>query len=165
MLRTRFPLIVLAVVLLAGAGVYALRPSQTLRRTGLILGCKHAAKADADAPTGDRDADERGHGRSAAAAYFAGPADRGCETGVESFGDLARAGSAQMARDTAPGTGIKPGDIRRAHALLRYAQSLEDAGRNADAKDIYSKYVTEYPDLEDAQEARIGINRIEKCRP
>ena len=58
-----------------------------------------------------------------------------------------------------------PGDIRRAHALLRYAQSLEDAGRNADAKDIYSKYVTEYPDLEDAQEARIGINRIEKCRP
>ena len=58
-----------------------------------------------------------------------------------------------------------PGDIRRAHALLRYAQSLEDAGRTADAKDIYSKYVTEYPDLEDAQEARIGINRIEKCRP
>jgi len=58
-----------------------------------------------------------------------------------------------------------PGDIRRSHALLRYAQSLEDAGRTADAKDMYSKYVTEYPDLEDAQDARIGINRIEKCRP
>ena len=58
-----------------------------------------------------------------------------------------------------------PGDIRRAHALLRYAQSLEDAGRTADAKDIYGKYVTEYPDLEGAHEARIGINRIEKCRP
>jgi hypothetical protein len=58
-----------------------------------------------------------------------------------------------------------PGDIRRAHALLRYAQSLEDAGRTADAKDIYEKYVTEYPDLDGAHEARIGINRIEKCRP
>jgi hypothetical protein len=58
-----------------------------------------------------------------------------------------------------------PGDIHRAHALLRYAQSLEDAGRNADAKDIYKKYVTEYPDLEGAHEAKIGINRIEKCRP
>jgi hypothetical protein len=58
-----------------------------------------------------------------------------------------------------------PGDIRRAFALLRYAQSLEEAGRNADARDIYAKYVTEYPDLEGAAEARIGINRIEKCRP
>jgi hypothetical protein len=58
-----------------------------------------------------------------------------------------------------------PGDIRRAHALLRYAQSLEDAGRTADAKDIYAKYVTEYTDLEGVHEARIGINRIEKCRP
>lgn len=58
-----------------------------------------------------------------------------------------------------------PGDIRRAHALLRYAQSLEEAGRTADARDIYAKYVTEYSDLDGAQEARIGINRIEKCRP
>ena len=58
-----------------------------------------------------------------------------------------------------------PGDIRRADALLRYAQSLEEAGRTADARDIYAKYVTEYPDLDGAQEARIGINRIEKCRP
>ena len=57
------------------------------------------------------------------------------------------------------------GDIRRAHALLRYAQSLEEAGRTADARDIYAKYVTEYSDLEGAQDARIGINRIEKCRP
>jgi len=58
-----------------------------------------------------------------------------------------------------------PRDIRRAHALLRYAQSLEEAGRTADAMDIYAKYVTEYPDLDGAHEARIGINRIEKCRP
>ena len=57
------------------------------------------------------------------------------------------------------------GDVRRPHALLRYAQCLEEAGRNADAMDIYRQYVTEYPDLEGAQEARIGINRIEKCRP
>jgi hypothetical protein len=56
-------------------------------------------------------------------------------------------------------------DIRRAHALLRYAQCLEDAGRTADAMDIYTKYVREYPDLEGVNDARIGINRIEKCRP
>ena len=55
-------------------------------------------------------------------------------------------------------------DVRRAHALLRYAQSLEDAGRTADAKDIYRKYLTEYPDLESAAEARLGLNRIENCR-
>lgn len=55
-------------------------------------------------------------------------------------------------------------DVLRAHALLRYAQSLEDAGRTADAKDIYRKYLIEYPDLPGASDARIGINRIEKCR-
>jgi hypothetical protein len=57
------------------------------------------------------------------------------------------------------------GDIRRSHALLRYGQSLEEAGRSADALDSYQKYLTEYPDLDGAHEARIGINRIEKCRP
>lgn len=51
-------------------------------------------------------------------------------------------------------------DVRRAHALLRYAQSLEDCGRTADAKDIYEKYLAEYPDLEGAHEAKIGVNRI-----
>jgi hypothetical protein len=56
-------------------------------------------------------------------------------------------------------------DIRRATALLRYAQSLEDAGRSADARDIYRKYLTEYPDLEGKHDAQIGINRIENCRP
>lgn len=56
-------------------------------------------------------------------------------------------------------------DVRRAHALLRYAQSLEEAGRTADAHDIYRKYLTEYPDLDGAEQARIGMNRIEKCRP
>lgn len=55
-------------------------------------------------------------------------------------------------------------DVRRPEALLRYAQSLEDAGQTADAKDIYQKYVIEYHDLEGAREAKIGINRIEKCR-
>ena len=56
-------------------------------------------------------------------------------------------------------------DLRRAHALMRYAQSLEDAGRTADAIDTYRKYIVEYSDVEGADEARIGINRIEKCRP
>jgi hypothetical protein len=56
-------------------------------------------------------------------------------------------------------------DIRRSYALLRYAQSLEDAGKTADARDVYRKYLTEYPDLDGRQEAQIGINRIENCRP
>jgi hypothetical protein len=56
-------------------------------------------------------------------------------------------------------------DVRRSYALLRYAQSLEDAGRTADAIDIYKKYLIEYHDLDGKQEAQIGINRIENCRP
>ena len=56
-------------------------------------------------------------------------------------------------------------DVRRSYALLRYAQSLEDAGRTADAIDIYKKYLVEYHDLDGKQEAQIGINRIENCRP
>jgi hypothetical protein len=57
-------------------------------------------------------------------------------------------------------------DIRRAYALLRYAQTLEDCGRTADAKDIYEKYLAEYPDLDGAQEAKIGVNRIKfSARP
>ena len=55
-------------------------------------------------------------------------------------------------------------DIRRSHALLRYAQSLEDCGRNADAIDQYRKYLIEYPDQEGRKEAEIGINRINNCR-
>ena len=55
-------------------------------------------------------------------------------------------------------------DLRRAHALLCYAQSLEEAGRNADAIDIYGKYLAEYPDHEEKGEAEIGINRINNCR-
>jgi TolA-binding protein len=51
-------------------------------------------------------------------------------------------------------------DLRRAHALLRYAIALEDAGRNADAIDIYTKYLAQYPDHEERTEAEIGVNRI-----
>jgi tetratricopeptide (TPR) repeat protein len=55
-------------------------------------------------------------------------------------------------------------DLRRAHALLCYAQALEEAGRNADAIDIYRKYLAEYPDHEERGDAEIGINRINNCR-
>jgi len=55
-------------------------------------------------------------------------------------------------------------DIRRAHALLAYAQALEDAGRNADAIDIYRKYLAEYPDHDEKGEAEIGVNRINNSR-
>ena len=55
-------------------------------------------------------------------------------------------------------------DLRRAHALLCYAQALEDAGRNADAIDIYRKYLAEYPDHEEKAEAEIGMNRINNSR-
>jgi len=55
-------------------------------------------------------------------------------------------------------------DLRRAHALLRYAVSLEDAGRTADALEIYAKYLAEYPDHEEKAEAEIGTNRIRNSR-
>jgi len=55
-------------------------------------------------------------------------------------------------------------DLRRAHALLRYAVALEDAGRTADALDIYAKYLAEYPDHEEKAEAEIGVNRIKNSR-
>lgn len=55
-------------------------------------------------------------------------------------------------------------DVRRPMALLRYAQSLEDAGRTADAVDVYKKYLLEYSDVEGQQEAHLGINRINNCR-
>jgi len=55
-------------------------------------------------------------------------------------------------------------DVRRAHALLRYAVSLEDAGRTADALDIYTKYLAEYPDHEEKVEADFGVNRIKNSR-
>jgi hypothetical protein len=55
-------------------------------------------------------------------------------------------------------------DIRRAHALLSWAQATEDAGRNADAIDIYHKYLAEYPDHEEKGEAEIGVNRINNSR-
>ena len=55
-------------------------------------------------------------------------------------------------------------DLRRAHALLRYAYCLEEAGRMADAVDIYKKYLAEYPGHEEKTEAEIGINRINNSR-
>lgn len=55
-------------------------------------------------------------------------------------------------------------DLRRAHALLRYAYCLEEAGRMADAIDIYRKYLAEYPGHEEKEEAVIGINRINNSR-
>ena len=55
-------------------------------------------------------------------------------------------------------------DLRRAHALLRYALSLEEAGRLADAVDIYRKYLAEYPGHEECGEAEVGINRINNSR-
>jgi tetratricopeptide (TPR) repeat protein len=55
-------------------------------------------------------------------------------------------------------------DERRAAALLRYAQSLEEAERNADAKDIYEKYIAEYPELEGKADAELGIKRIAHCK-
>lgn len=55
-------------------------------------------------------------------------------------------------------------DLRRAHALLRYAMCLEEAGRMADAIDIYRKYLAEYPSHEERNEAVIGMNRINNSR-
>lgn len=56
-------------------------------------------------------------------------------------------------------------DIRRPKASLRYAMSLEEAHRNADAVAEYQRYAEEYPDREDKQEAVSGIDRIRYVKP
>ena len=53
------------------------------------------------------------------------------------------------------------GDERRAYSLLRYAQSLDEAGRTGDAIDTYRKYLLEYPDIENRKEAQIALQRLE----
>jgi len=53
-----------------------------------------------------------------------------------------------------------PKDERRPKAALRYAQSLEECHRNADAVAEYQRYLDQYPDREDKQEALAGIDRI-----
>lgn len=52
-------------------------------------------------------------------------------------------------------------DVRRPRAFLRYAQALERSSRNADAVAEYRRYLEEYPEREDKQEAAAGIERIQ----
>lgn len=56
-------------------------------------------------------------------------------------------------------------DPRRPHAYLRYAKSLEDCSRNADAIEEYRRYMEEYPEREDSKEAFNGIDRIKYVKP
>lgn len=56
-------------------------------------------------------------------------------------------------------------DPRRPLALLRYGQSLEEAGRNSDAIAVYEQFLTEYPDLPERAEAQAGIERIRYIKP
>lgn len=56
-------------------------------------------------------------------------------------------------------------DPRRPYAFLRYAKSLEDCGRNADAIEEYKRYMEEYPEREDSKEAFNGIDRIKYVKP
>ena len=56
-------------------------------------------------------------------------------------------------------------DPRRPHAFLRYAKSLEDCGRNADAIEEYRRYMEEYPEREDSKDAFNGIDRIKYVKP
>jgi tetratricopeptide (TPR) repeat protein len=58
-----------------------------------------------------------------------------------------------------------PNDERRPYAWLRYARSLEDSARSADAISAYQKYLNDYPDREDKKEAVAGIERIHFVRP
>jgi tetratricopeptide (TPR) repeat protein len=53
-----------------------------------------------------------------------------------------------------------PGDAERPLALLRLAQCLEDAGRNAEALDLYEKFLLEYPLRPERPEAEFGRNRL-----
>src|SRR4051794_6804296 len=121
-LRTLVPLLVLIVL---GAGGLTLATQRHGSHRVLTLGCKHtgAAGSERERDEGDRDGREgdRGQGEkshSPVNAYFAGPDDDpGCETGgIEGFGDLMKANSSQLSRDTAPGTAVKPGAFRAAAA-------------------------------------------------
>jgi tetratricopeptide (TPR) repeat protein len=53
-----------------------------------------------------------------------------------------------------------PGDAERPLALLRLAQCLEDAGRSAEALDLYEKFLLEYPLRAERPEAEFGRNRL-----
>ena len=56
-------------------------------------------------------------------------------------------------------------DERRPRIMLRYAFSLEDANRNAEAIEVYQQISAEYPDTEVARDAQSGINRIRYMKP
>jgi tetratricopeptide (TPR) repeat protein len=56
-------------------------------------------------------------------------------------------------------------DERRPYACLRYARSLEDCSRNADAIAEYQRYIEEYPERGDTKEALSGIDRIRYVKP
>lgn len=56
-------------------------------------------------------------------------------------------------------------DERRPYALMKYAVSLEEANRNADAIAVYQQYIDEYPEREDKKKAEQGIDRIKYVKP
>ena len=56
-------------------------------------------------------------------------------------------------------------DERRPYAYFRYARSLEDSDRNADAIAEFQRFIEEYPDRPEAKDAAIGIDRIKYTKP
>jgi len=56
-------------------------------------------------------------------------------------------------------------DARRPYAFFRYAHSLEDCSRNADAIAEYQRFIEEYPNREEAPLCLMGIDRIRYIKP
>ena len=53
-----------------------------------------------------------------------------------------------------------PEDPRRRAALLRFAGSLEEADKTADAIAVYQRFAVDYPDGEDSRQARDSVDRL-----
>src|SRR5689334_8495112 len=112
---------VLLAVLVAGAGVFVFSNRASHSGPDLVLGCKHVRAGGGEREREEREregreSEGRDRGASPVGDYFSGPDDDpGCETGgIEGFGDLMKANSAQLSRDVAPGTQVRPGAFRAA---------------------------------------------------
>ena len=53
-----------------------------------------------------------------------------------------------------------PEDERRRYALFRFAEALEASEKTSDAVAVYQRFLKEYPDGEDAQQARSAVDRL-----
>ncbi len=58
-----------------------------------------------------------------------------------------------------------PDEANRPWVLLRYGYSLEDAGRSAEALQVYEQIIQDYPDTDEAKDATSGTHRVRYLKP